>query len=68
MVARFGHWVKAITDPLFHFEENIYYWHKVKHIPFDNTTYDLGTVRTENFERYQTFIVVDNKSRTPEIW
>ena len=40
----------------------IYYCHKVKHIPFDNNTKVLETVRTETFERYQQFIVVDNKA------
>ena len=38
----------------------IYYCHKVKHIPFDNTTWVLETVRTETYKRYQIFIVVDN--------
>ena len=41
----------------------IYYCHKVKHIRFNNTARVLGTVRTESFEGYQIFIVVDNKSR-----
>ena len=31
----------------------IYYGHKFKHIPFDNTTKVLGTIRTESFERYK---------------
>ena len=46
---------------------HIYYCHKVKHIPIDNTTKVLETVRTETFEGYQKFTVVDNKSRTPVI-
>ena len=45
----------------------IYYCHKVKHIPFDNTNKVLETVRIEAFERYQKFIVVDTKSRISEI-
>ena len=44
---------------------SIYYCHKVKHIAFDITTSVLETVRTETFERYQIFVVVDNKSRIP---
>ena len=45
----------------------IYYCHKVKHVPFDNTTKVLGTVRTETFERYQKFTVADNKRRISAI-
>ena len=41
--------------------------HKVKHVPFDNITYGLETVRTETFEKYQKFIVVDNKNRMQAI-
>ena len=41
----------------------IYFCHKIKHIPFDNTTYVLETLRTETFERYPKMILADNKSR-----
>ena len=43
----------------------IYYWHKVKHIPFVNTTEVLGTLRTKTFERYRILIVENNKIRIP---
>ena len=42
-------WAESFTEyPCF---INICYCHKVKHIPFDNTTYILETVRTETSER-----------------
>ena len=40
----------------------IYYWHKVKHIPFVNITKVLGTLRTKTFERCQNLIVVTTKA------
>ena len=47
--------------------DKVYFCRKVKHIPFYNTTKVLETVRMETFERYQHFIVVDNKNRIPAI-
>ena len=59
------HYCSAFIDDskCFH----VYYCHKVKHITFENTTKVLETVRTETFERYEKFIVVDNKDRIPAI-
>ena len=40
----------------------LYYCHKVKHIPFDNTTKVLETVRKETFERNKKLIVETAKA------
>ena len=36
-------------------KEYIYYWHKVKHIPFVKTSKVLGTLRTNTFETIPNF-------------
>ena len=51
------------VHPIYNAHLTKYYCHKVKHIPFDNTTKVLETEKMETFERYQKFIVEDNKSR-----
>ena len=34
----------------------VYFWHKVKHIPFVNFTWDFGTIRIKSFETFQNYV------------
>ena len=37
--------------------DDIYYWHKVKHIPFVNFAWDFGTLTIKSFDTFQDFII-----------
>ena len=45
----------------------IYYWHKVKHIPFVNFTLDFGTLTIKSFETFQNFVINFDKYNIPAI-
>ena len=46
----------------FHVHLHIYYWHKVKHIPFMNFTWDFGTLRIKSYETFKTFVINFDKN------
>ena len=45
----------------------IYYWHKVKHIPFVNFTWDFGTLRIKSYETFQNFVINFDKNNIQAI-
>ena len=46
----------------------IYFWHKGKHIPFVNFTWDFGILRIKSFEAFQNIVMNFDKNNIPALF